>query len=87
MLPTRKTKAAVVAPSNEAEKNTTIILCLKKNLNASRPFKHPPVRGKNVDLLDPIFFITAYVCPYLDRSAWVCVPTKRQEEHLETDFV
>ena len=25
--------------------------CLKKNLNASRPFKHLPVRGKNVKTL------------------------------------
>ena len=24
------------------------VICLKKNLNASRPSEHPPVRGKNV---------------------------------------
>ena len=24
--------------------------CLKKNLNASRPSEHPPVRGKNVKI-------------------------------------
>ena len=28
--------------------STHYLRCLKKNLNASRPFEHPPVRGGNI---------------------------------------
>ena len=43
--------------------SSTLFLFLKKNLNASRPFKQPPVREKNVitfrwDSGVPAYFIS-----------------------------